>query len=76
MGLVKNRNYLTKRKKAKESNRKLSKLGVKVGHAISGVKRSRTVKDILRNTQDGFTDLVMVIACRVHNFRVDRRKNH
>jgi len=47
---------------------------VKVEHAISGIKRSRTVKDIFRNTKDGFSDLVMVIACGLHNFRVDRRK--
>jgi len=60
--------------KEKENNRKLSKVRVKVEHAISGIKRSRTVKDILRNTKDGFSDLVMVIACGLHNFRVDHRK--
>jgi hypothetical protein len=60
--------------KEKEKNCKLSKVRVKVEHAISGVKRSRTVKDILRNTKDGFSDLVMVLACGLHNFRVDHRK--
>jgi len=60
--------------KEKEKNRKLSKVRVKVEHAISGVKRSRTVKDILRNTKDGFSDLVMVLACGLHHFRVDHRK--
>jgi hypothetical protein len=58
----------------KENNRKLSKVRVKVEHAIAGIKRSRTVKDIFRNTKDGFSDLVMVIACGLHNFRVDHRK--
>ena len=57
----------------KENNRKLSKVRVKVEHAISGIKRSRTVKDIFRNTKDGFSDLVMVIACGLHTFRVDHR---
>ena len=60
--------------KEKEKNRKLAKVRIKVEHAISGIKRSRTVKDILRNTKDGFSDLVMVIACGLHNFRVDHRK--
>ena len=60
--------------KEKERNRKISKIRVKVEHAISGVKRSRIVKDVLRNTKDGFSDLVMVLACCLHNLRVDRRK--
>ena len=60
--------------KEKESNRKMSQIRVKVEHAISGIKRSRIVKDILRNTKDGFSDLVMVIACGLHNFRVDHRE--
>ena len=58
----------------KENNRKLAKVRVKVEHAIAGIKRSRTVKDIFRNTKDGFSDLVMVIACGLHNLRVDHRK--
>jgi len=45
-----------------------------VEHALAGVKRSRIVKDILRNTKDGFSDMVMAIACALHNFRVDHRK--
>jgi hypothetical protein len=58
----------------KEKNRKLSKIRVKVEHALSGVKRSRIVKDVLRNTKDNFSDLVMVIACGLHNIRVDHRR--
>jgi len=52
----------------------MSKIRVKVEHAISGVKRSRIVKDILRNTKEDFSDLVMVLACGLHNLRVDHRK--
>jgi nucleoside recognition membrane protein YjiH len=59
--------------KEKETNRKISQIRVKVEHAISGVKRSRTVKDVLRNTKAGFSDLVMVIACSLHNLRIEHR---
>ena len=60
--------------KEKENNRKISRVRVKVEHAIAGIKRSRSVKDVLRNTKDGFSDLVMVIACSLHNLRVDHTK--
>ncbi len=60
--------------KEKANNRKISKVRVRIEHAIAGIKRSRCVKDVLRNTKDGFSDLVMVIACSLHNLRVDLRK--
>lgn len=63
---------LTNREKKK--NRKMSKIRIKVEHALSGVKRSRIVKDVFRNTKDNFSDLVMVIACGLHNLRVDHRR--
>lgn len=44
-------------------------------HSLAGVKRSRSVKDVLRNTQEDFSDLVMVAACGLHNLRVEYRKN-
>jgi hypothetical protein len=44
-----------------------------VEHAIAGVKRCRIVKDVLRLTSDGIADLVMEIACGLHNLRVDDR---
>jgi hypothetical protein len=47
---------------------------VRVEHALAGVKRSRTVKDELRNTKESFSDLVMVVACGLHNLRVQVRK--
>ena len=43
-------------------------------HALAGVKRCRSVKEVLRNTKEGFSDLVMVIACGLHNLRVHYRK--
>ena len=38
------------------------------------MKISRIVKDVLRNVKDGFSDLVMVIACGLHNFRRVQRR--
>ena len=42
-------------------------------HALSGVKRCRSTKDVLRNTREGVSDLFMVNACGLHNLRVDYR---
>jgi hypothetical protein len=47
---------------------------VRVEDALAGVKRSRTVKDELRNTTESFSDLVMAVACGLHNLRVQVRK--
>jgi hypothetical protein len=32
------------------------------------------VKDVLRNTKEGFSDLLMVAACGLHNLRLECRK--
>lgn len=40
-----------------------------VEHVLSGVKRCRIVKDVLRNTKPAFSDSVMEIACALHNLR-------
>ena len=58
----------------KRHNRKLSRVRVRVEHALAGVKRSRIVKDLFRNTKGQFSDLVMAVACGLHNLRVRRRK--
>ena len=50
-------------------NRVLSSSRIVVEHAISGIKRCHIVKDIFRNTRVGFEDMVMEIACALHNFR-------
>jgi hypothetical protein len=57
----------------KNRNRKISKVRVGVEHVIAGVKRCRIVKDIFRNTKPQFDDLVMELACALHNFRVRLR---
>ena len=46
---------------------------VVVEHISAGVKRCRIVKDVLRLTKEGISDLVMEIACGLHNLRVSCR---
>lgn len=58
----------------KNLNRVISQIRIVVEHVIAGVKRCRIVKDIFRNTSTGFDDLVMELACGLHNFRADHRK--
>jgi adenine C2-methylase RlmN of 23S rRNA A2503 and tRNA A37 len=40
-----------------------------VEHVLAGVKRCRIVKDVFRNRRIEFEDMVMEIACALHNFR-------
>jgi hypothetical protein len=54
-------------------NRLLSTERIVVEHVLSGVKRCHIVKDVFRNTKPGCTDLVMEVACALHNLRVDFR---
>ena len=54
-------------------NRLFLSARVVVKHTISGVKRGRTVKDVVRLTTTGMADLVMEIACGLHNLRVSCR---
>src|SRR5215831_11200703 len=58
----------------KRSNRKLAQIRVQVEHGLAGVKRSRVVKDVLRNTKDGVSDAVMEAACGLHNVRAENPK--
>jgi hypothetical protein len=60
-------------KEDKEMNSIISKIRIIMEHIISGVKRCRIVKDIFRNTKEKFDDLVMEIACALHNFRTQSR---
>jgi hypothetical protein len=61
---------LTEQEKA--FNRKLAQIGVE--HALAGVKRSRIVKDTLRNTKEGLSDAAFEVACGLHNVRRKHRK--
>ena len=59
----------------KEHNRLISSIRIVIEHIIAGIKRCRIVKDIFRNTKEKYDDLVMEIACGLHNFRVHCRKS-
>ena len=54
-------------------NHLVSSVRIIVENVIAGVKRCRIVKDVLRLTKAGIADLVMEIACGLHNLRVSCR---
>jgi hypothetical protein len=54
----------------KKSNKAISSFRILVEHAIGGVKKCRIVKDRIRCYKLGFEDLVMLLACGLHNFRI------
>lgn len=54
----------------KEENRKISSFRILVEHAIGGVKNVVLSKSDIRCRKFGFDDLVMLIACGLHNFRI------
>ncbi len=54
-------------------NSLISSARVVVENVLAGVKRCRIVKDVLRLTTVGISDLVMEIACGLHNLRVSCR---
>ena len=60
----------------KENNRLISKIRIRVEHAIGGVKRYRIVKDKLRTWKSNFRDKVMETCCGLHNFRLNFRPWH
>jgi hypothetical protein len=51
----------------------ISSARVVVENVMAGGKRCRIVKDVLRLTQAGISDLVMEIACGLHHLRVSCR---
>lgn len=54
-------------------NAVLCSFRIVVEHCIRGAKRARIVQEVFRNTKDGFADLVMEVACALHNLRVGFR---
>jgi hypothetical protein len=54
-------------------NRLFSSARVVVENVIAGVKRCRIVKEVLRLPKAGISDLVMELACGLHNLRVSCR---
>ncbi len=56
-------------------NKMISRVRIVVENVISGVKRCRIVKDELRLTKENISDVVMEIACGLHNLRVTFRQS-
>jgi hypothetical protein len=54
-------------------NQVIASVRIAVEHVIAGIKRCRIVKETLRLTKDGISDMVMEIACGLHNLRVSQR---
>lgn len=54
-------------------NRIISGMRIEVEHVIAGVKRCRIVKEVLRLRKAGISDVVMEIACGLHNLRISCR---
>jgi hypothetical protein len=57
-------------KRMKKENKAISSIRVIVEHAIEGAKRCRIIKDRYRCHKLFFEDLIMGLACGLHNFRV------
>ena len=55
-------------------NKLISSVRIVVENVICGVKRCRIVKDILRLSKENISDLVMEIACGLHNLRATFRQ--
>lgn len=55
----------------KATNTLIAKERIAIEHTLGGVKVFRIVHEVFRNMRDGFDDLVMEIACGLHNFRID-----
>ncbi len=55
-------------------NKMISRVRIVVENVISGVKRCRIVKDELRVTKEKISDVLMEIACGLHNLRVTFRQ--
>jgi DDE superfamily endonuclease/Helix-turn-helix of DDE superfamily endonuclease len=60
----------------KESNTELAKARISIEHSNAGLKRNRSVADILRNTRAGMSDQLMLVAMGLHNLRVTMRTSY
>ena len=52
-----------------EPNRLIASIRMVIAPSMAGRKRWRMVKDLFRNTQEQYDDLVREIAYALHNFR-------
>lgn len=57
-------------------NRMISRTRVGVEHVIASIKRLQIVKSVFRSVQDNHEDHVMLLACGLHNFRMNYRLSY
>jgi hypothetical protein len=55
----------------KAENQRIARERIGVEHSIGGVKVYGIVREVFRNLKGGFEDVVMVIACGLHNLRLE-----
>ena len=52
-------------------NHLIASVRIVVEQVMAGVQRCRIVKDVLRLTTGGISDMVMELACGLHNLHVN-----
>lgn len=57
---------LTERQKT--SNKKISRVRVRIENAFAGVKRLRIVYNVSRTRRDDFIDLTFIVSCGIWNY--------
>ncbi|MDY3267235.1 MAG: transposase family protein [Phocaeicola sp.] len=57
----------------RQENKRISGIRIKVEHAIGRMKKCRIVKERFRCHKFGFEDMVILIACGLHNFRISHK---
>lgn len=60
----------------KDFNHELSQRRISIEHSNAGIKRSRSVSDVLRNTRQGMSDQLMKVAIGLHNLRASMRTSY
>jgi len=60
----------------KEANTVLSKARISIEHSNAGFKHKQSVTDILRNTRQGMSDYLALVAMGLHNLRVSMRVSY
>jgi hypothetical protein len=57
----------------KAQNRQIASEKMRIEHTMSSVKRCRVVKDVCRYWHDRVRDMLMMLACGLHTFRLGDR---
>jgi hypothetical protein len=60
----------------KEANTLLSKARISIEHSNAGFKRNQSVTALLRNTREGMSDSLALVAMGLHNLRVSMRASY